>query len=258
MISVDASARLLPRRAWEKRAGRVMQVALVVALLLHGLLAVGLMALPRGMLWPAPPAHPAPPPRLASIELVQNAMPSTGDAPAGGSGKTLEHTDRNQPGRPAAPPPAPRPNAAHLAESHTGTVAAGSPGPTAEARAAVRPPATASPSERMEIRLNDFGDDDGQSGGDAKTPGEPDPRAHNHLPPYPAEAALRGEGGTVHALVLVMPDGHAGAVSIVQSSGWPVLDRAVERTLMHWRFRPAVQGGRKVASEVPVAMDFTN
>ncbi len=260
MIAVDGTARLLRHRAGDRRAGRALGLAALAALLLHLALLGGLVVLPPGLLSPARSGTPVPP-REATIDVVQNAMPSTGDAPAGGSGNTIEHATPAAARPRAAAAPAGAPNAARLAPAAHGTVTRGNPAPpmprTPARMAQKAQPAQAQPARQVDIRLNDFGDDGGQSGGDATTPSAPDPRAKNHLPPYPARAAMLGETGTVVAMVRVLPNGHAGAVIIVRSSGWPDLDSAVVRTLLHWRFRPAVAHGVAVESQVPVTMHFT-
>ncbi len=257
LAGVDRSARLMPRRAWERHGMRALVWAGVVALLLHVMLALLLLALPRGALFSAKSVSNLAP-REATVDYVQNAMPSVGDEPVGGNGKTIVHADQNaaKPTPRTSPPKPSAPDAAKLALAPHGMVPAASPTPPQPAQKPT--PTQAAPRDATEIRLNDWGNDAGQSGGDATKPSAPDPKAHNHLPPYPLSAAHRGETGTVVTLVRVLPNGHAGSVIVVKSSGWPDLDNAVVHTVMHWRFQPALANGAAVESQVPVTIHFTH
>ena len=69
--------------------------------------------------------------------------------------------------------------------------------------------------------------------------------------------ALRGEEGTVYLSTLIAPDGHATSVQIERSSGYPDLDRAARNAIAGWHFRPAIQDGQPVESEMREAYHFT-
>lgn len=81
------------------------------------------------------------------------------------------------------------------------------------------------------------------------------PRAGNPMPTYPRRARERGIEGRVTLKIEVLADGSAGAVSIAQSSGHQVLDRAAIDAVRTWRFRPAEREGVPLVSsiEIPVA-----
>lgn len=75
-------------------------------------------------------------------------------------------------------------------------------------------------------------------------------------PAFPLEAVRRGESGRVLLRVPVGEDGVPGRLSLVQSSGSEVLDRAALDAVSHWRFRPARRNGDDVASSLEIPIDF--
>ncbi|MBV8399107.1 MAG: energy transducer TonB [Acetobacteraceae bacterium] len=88
-------------------------------------------------------------------------------------------------------------------------------------------------------------------------PVSPDPSAPNLPPRYPPEAARRGQQGTVLLVVTIGPAGTASGVSITQSSGYVLLDRAAQQAVARWRFRPGLDGdGVPVSSHLPIRIRF--
>ena len=83
---------------------------------------------------------------------------------------------------------------------------------------------------------------------------DPWPVAGNPPPRYPRVARRRQYEGRVLLEVRVGADGAARGITIVESSGYPVLDRAAARAVRDWRFRPArVRGtARNGRLRVPV------
>jgi protein TonB len=79
-------------------------------------------------------------------------------------------------------------------------------------------------------------------------------------PFYPRIARLRGWQGVVVVHVAIDESGRAWQVTIRDSSGHPVLDDVALDTVRQWRFSPARQGGRAVASaiEVPIRFSLTD
>ena len=75
-------------------------------------------------------------------------------------------------------------------------------------------------------------------------------------PGYPPAAFRAGEEGTVVLRVDVDASGNPGNVDIVSRSGSRELDRAAIEAVRKWKFRPAMQGGQAVASQVEVPIDF--
>jgi periplasmic protein TonB len=84
------------------------------------------------------------------------------------------------------------------------------------------------------------------------------PLASNAKPNYPASALRNGSEGSVIASLNVDPRGQVTDASIVQRTGSRDrdLDRAVLSTVREWKFEPAMQNGRAVASVVRVPVDF--
>jgi protein TonB len=66
-------------------------------------------------------------------------------------------------------------------------------------------------------------------------------------PPYPANAVISEEQGSVLCLLHVDTRGSVRSVEVAESSGSAFLDRAAVEGLARWRFRPFVRDGRTVA-----------
>lgn len=68
----------------------------------------------------------------------------------------------------------------------------------------------------------------------------------NPSPVYPADAVEKGIEGLVVLRVTITVDGHAAAVSIAESSGYPSLDQAAREAVRNWQFQPASRDGESV------------
>ncbi len=75
-------------------------------------------------------------------------------------------------------------------------------------------------------------------------------------PKYPAEARQSGWEGTVLVRVLVDVDGSAASVAVRDSSGRGLFDDVAVQTVRTWRFSPATQAGKPVASYHDVRVRF--
>ncbi|MGY1457484.1 MULTISPECIES: TonB family protein [unclassified Luteimonas] len=75
-------------------------------------------------------------------------------------------------------------------------------------------------------------------------------------PTYPARALRRGESGEVMLRIHVDARGVPDRVEIAASSGSRDLDRAAQRAVQRWRFRPAMRDGTPVAGVVTVPINF--
>ena len=84
------------------------------------------------------------------------------------------------------------------------------------------------------------------------------PLASNRMPTYPAAALRSGVQGSVIASLNVDTRGNVATAAMVARSGERSrdLDRAVLSTVQNWKFQPAMQEGRAVASVVRVPVDF--
>lgn len=83
-----------------------------------------------------------------------------------------------------------------------------------------------------------------------------DKAVRNVPPAYPPSAVRRGEQGTVLLEVAVTPDGTAGTVSVVTSSGYPILDHAARQAVAAWRFIAARRAGVAVTSTMRLRVRF--
>ena len=82
------------------------------------------------------------------------------------------------------------------------------------------------------------------------------PDQGNLAPTYPPEAVRLHETGTVALVLHVAADGFVDRVEVLQSSGYPLLDRAAVARLRTWHFLPATRGGVPVPSIYKIAVTF--
>lgn len=75
-------------------------------------------------------------------------------------------------------------------------------------------------------------------------------------PQYPRQALRRGERGNVLVRVEVGPDGVPVSVSVAQSSGSRLLDRAATDAVLRWHFQPAELNGQPTVGTVLVPIEF--
>lgn len=248
----------VPSSGWGGRRRREMLAAAGIVAVLFHVAMVGAIVEAPGLI-PAflrsPPPKPPPPPPEAELVMVKQDTPTVGGSPppkptppapkavpqqeksGGGSASSLE-----APQGPVIPPPADNP-ATQPGKPDTGKTAQATPPP-------------APPSSAVQVNL----DLDGQPGWglvDPRTlPASPDDRYINKPAAYPRAAAMRGEEGTVYLTTLVAPDGSVQDVKIEQSSGYPDLDRAALNAISAWHYRPAMQGGQPVPSQMQEAYHF--
>ena len=82
--------------------------------------------------------------------------------------------------------------------------------------------------------------------------------AFNPKPPYPKALEAAGVGGVVGLSIQVSAEGRASSVSVVRSSGQPVLDASARDTVLNrWKFKPArTASGDAVASTLMQSIRF--
>ena len=78
----------------------------------------------------------------------------------------------------------------------------------------------------------------------------------NPPPKYPMLARRRGWEGTVQLSVLVLENGRVGDISVVKSSGHPLLDTTALKTVAKYHFVPGLRGNQMVAMRVEVPVHF--
>jgi protein TonB len=79
----------------------------------------------------------------------------------------------------------------------------------------------------------------------------------NPRPTYPPEARRLRQQGRVIVAAQVSVDGRATSVSLIRSSGFPLLDAAAVNAVRHWTFVPAQAAGIAIPSRVEVPVNFT-
>lgn len=76
-------------------------------------------------------------------------------------------------------------------------------------------------------------------------------------PTYPTGERVAGHQGTVILSMVVSPQGNVVSATVVQSSGFPVLDQtAVDWVIAHWKYKPAIQGGVPVTAQAQAGVKF--
>jgi protein TonB len=79
----------------------------------------------------------------------------------------------------------------------------------------------------------------------------------NPKPPYPPLAFRTRVEGKVVLLAEVLPDGRAGQVKILESSGNEMLDSSALNTVKRWKFTPARKDGVIVTQAVRIPITFS-
>ena len=138
-----------------------------------------------------------------------------------------------------------------------------SPATSRKVRPAPAPPATAKAAATPAPKAVDG---ERGSGADAPSPqavaGSPGanrealPASGNEPPQYPWTARAQGHQGRVVLSVWVSSEGRADELAVLQSSGYPNLDRAAVEAVQRWRFRPARRGGVEAGSLLFVPVVF--
>jgi protein TonB len=75
-------------------------------------------------------------------------------------------------------------------------------------------------------------------------------------PFYPMQARRNNWEGAVLVEIRIGPDGRVQKETVLQSSGYPVLDQAAQKAIQKWRYRPARKNGVAVASQLRVRVKF--
>ncbi len=82
-------------------------------------------------------------------------------------------------------------------------------------------------------------------------------RLQNPRPVYPALARRRGMQGRVVLSVRVSASGTVDSVSILESSGFTILDRSALNCVRKWHFVPARKGEKNIASWLQLPVRFS-
>lgn len=74
---------------------------------------------------------------------------------------------------------------------------------------------------------------------------------------YPRWAVREGWEGTFVIAVEVLPNGRVGRLSVMQSTGYSLLDETAVEAVRRWHFHPATEKGRAVVSCIEIPIHFT-
>ena len=259
---MNAAAVRIPKLP--ERPRLTLALAALFSLVLHAAFAA--------LLWPSAPAVPEAIGNAIAVEVVvrgPDATPrsgaSRGAAAASAAAKKAETVRRPDP-EPAQTKPRPpakskpaKPEPVRKAKAPAKPIPVKKPAPPQIARAT-----RASDGAKSGAKPGKTGaSGTGQSAALQPSAGAPGPvsrgaapSGQNRVPTYPERARARGWEGRVLLRVEVTADGRAAAVSIANSSGYAVLDRAARNAVRRWRFTPAMKAGVRSASTVTVPVRF--
>jgi protein TonB len=83
-------------------------------------------------------------------------------------------------------------------------------------------------------------------------------RATRAFPRYPELARKAGVQGTVILLIVIDRDGRVGEIEVLRAPDPRFgFDLAAVEAVKQWRYRPALLGGRPVAVQASVTIEFT-
>lgn len=75
-------------------------------------------------------------------------------------------------------------------------------------------------------------------------------------PEYPPQARRNNWEGAILLELIISPEGKVEKLTVLQSSGYPLLDQAAEKTVKNWRYRPAAKDEVAVAWRTRVRIKF--
>ena len=188
---------------------------------------------------PVPPVMPAQDKKPLSAVPMPPVQAEQGDEPV-----------------PAPVPEQTRPAPAQIKPKQT------EPVPTEDDRAAPVKPMIAEPSPSPFKQAPVFDLDGTDSDTNAMVlsgqilPAALDDRFRNRPPPYPNDAAMRGEQGDVLVVIHVAASGLAAGAEVAQSSGSASLDEAAITAVKKWHFHPAMKEGQPIPFDMEIRFDF--
>jgi protein TonB len=260
----------------------------VFALFLHLLLLTGLFVLQLGAerqlpreptkievaLVPEPPPEPiqqpAAPPPTTAVRPHDSVSLGKGDDPADTGAHKAEQSGRPLTGPLSVPSEnrllneAPRPMSSETVDPKASTAATPVPFNADETKnnadkAARSAAAETKPAGTVQEAVVPTAPDESEPGG-PKNAGEGVMMAAGVIkgakPDYPLAARKQGLEGKVMLRVTVAPDGRITSVTVVESSGHAMLDKAARDGVSRWRFTPARRATGAIASVVDVPIEF--
>jgi len=209
---------------------RSILFSVLVSVVLHGLLAVGLIVYLEYA--PAPDV-------VATLDLTSVELSFA---------EKVEESAAVAPLPPAPPPEPPRPKSAEkppeqkIEKSAPDPLAPKFPEPKEDPPELIPHPSSLIPAPQAAPRQ-------------ARIDAPPSPK-RTIRPDYPKGARQRGEQGAVVLEIHVDAEGAVHAAKVAVSSGFAELDEAAVRAAEKAKFRPAKSGGKSVASTARLKLDF--
>lgn len=81
-------------------------------------------------------------------------------------------------------------------------------------------------------------------------------KIHAPNPEYPLKARRNNWEGVTVLKILIETDGLVGKVTVFQSSGYEILDKAAVKAVKRWRYRPVLKNGFAVTRQAQVRIKF--
>ena len=191
---------------------------------------------------------------LAALVVQWQLTPA---APAEVEGKIEVLFGKNALTDGAPPPPqpadAPAATAASVTASATPAAEAADPPPTPASTASGAAAAVQPPSPPVRLGEGKVGFDVPQlDSGMVEAQADPG----NRPPIFPDDAAARREHGKTVLGIHIDVQGRVSRTDLLQSAGYPDLDRAAQEAVRRWRFIPQLRDGQAVPSYREQAFDF--
>ena len=224
---------------------RSIVLAISISLLIHGLLAVGLIA----YLEYAP--HPD---VLATLDLssVELSFAETIEETAAVAPMPAMVAERRPP-RPKVEEPPPEVKLEKPLRREPGEIKF--PEPKEDARLKTEDVKKAAPQENRTIEQSEQSNNSQPAPRQARLDAPPKPK-RNIKPDYPKGARQRGEQGDVVVELRVNAGGAVDEVKVVETSGFPELDEAAVKAACAAKFSPARSGRDPVASTARLKLQF--
>ena len=210
---------------------------------------------PRPLPITAPSQQVATPP----VAAVADPDPEPAREPAAEAGGQAMAESPEPVEAPAATPSQAAPQSTPQSTSQAAPPAAVSPPPVKPSipQQAALPPASASQETHAGVPSGSASSSPGGGAGSSTGASRAaSPAAGNAPPDYPLIARRRGQEGLVVVLVTLSPAGLPEQIALAEASGVASLDAAALEAVRGWRFTPATENGRAVASELRVPIRF--
>ena len=73
---------------------------------------------------------------------------------------------------------------------------------------------------------------------------------------YPRWAIRQGWEGKVSIALEILPNGKVGRTKVMQSTGYPLLDKTADKAVHGWNFHPAMKDGKAIVTCIQIPISF--